>query len=109
MTEPDPLDPLDLERLEAAARARLDPPVYDYLAGGADAEHTVAGNLAAWPRLALRPHVLRDVAKVSTIPLPMSSFPMSANGPIGIGPPNSSAIAVSTHGISSPSAAQADA
>ena len=32
---------------------------------------------------------------------------MSANGPTGIGPPNSSAIAVSTHGISSPRAAHA--
>jgi len=85
VTELDPLDPLDLERLEAAARARLDPPVYDYIAGGADAEHTVAGNLAAWSRLALRPHVLRDVAKVSTattllgseVPVPLLVAPMA--------------------------------
>ena len=85
MTELDPLDPLDLELLEAAARARLDPPVYDYIAGGADAEHTVAGNLAAWSRLALRPHVLRDVAKVSTattllgseVPVPLLVAPMA--------------------------------
>ena len=85
MTELDPLDPLDLERLEAAARERLDSPVYDYIAGGADAEHTVAGNLAAWSRLALRPHVLRDVAKVSTattllgseVPVPLLVAPMA--------------------------------
>ncbi|HEY6708732.1 MAG TPA: alpha-hydroxy-acid oxidizing protein, partial [Actinomycetota bacterium] len=85
MTDLDPLDPLDLERLEAAARARLDPPVYDYIAGGADAEHTVAGNLAAWSRLALRPHVLRDVAQVSTattllgseVPVPLLVAPMA--------------------------------
>ena len=32
---------------------------------------------------------------------------MIANGPTGISPPNSSAIAVSTHGIASPRAAQA--
>ena len=32
---------------------------------------------------------------------------MVANGPTGIGPPNSSAIAVITHGISSPRAAHA--
>jgi 4-hydroxymandelate oxidase len=62
----DPLDPLDLEGLEAAARERLDRGVYDYIAGGADDELSVAANLAAWSRLWLRPHVLRDVARVST-------------------------------------------
>jgi hypothetical protein len=44
---------------------------------------------------------------VSTTPRPISSSPISANGPSGIGPPNSSAIAVSTQGISSPRAAHA--
>jgi 4-hydroxymandelate oxidase len=63
---PDPLDPLDLDALEAAARDRLDGGVYDYIAGGADAERTVADNLAAWSRLRLRPRVLRDVSQVST-------------------------------------------
>jgi 4-hydroxymandelate oxidase len=62
----DPLDPLDLAALEAAARERLDPGVYDYIAGGADAELSVAANLDAWSRLWLRPRVLRDVARVST-------------------------------------------
>jgi hypothetical protein len=46
---------------------------------------------------------------VSTMPLPIESSPMSANGPTGISPPNSSAIAVSTHGMASPRAAQAEA
>ncbi len=41
------------------------------------------------------------------MPRPIESSPMSANGPIGIGPPNSSAIIVSTHGTSSPRAAHA--
>jgi 4-hydroxymandelate oxidase len=80
-----PLDPLDLEGLEAAARERLDRGVYDYIAGGADAERTVADNLAAWSRLRLRPHVLRDVAKVSTattllggeVPTPLLVAPMA--------------------------------
>src|SRR6478735_7543517 len=44
---------------------------------------------------------------VATTPRPISSPPMRANGPTGIGPPNSSAIAVSTHGIASPRAAHA--
>ncbi|HEX2374664.1 MAG TPA: alpha-hydroxy acid oxidase [Actinomycetota bacterium] len=81
----DPLDPLDLEALEAAARARLDQGVYDYIAGGADAELSVAGNLAAWSRLRLRPRVLRDVARVSTatsllgseVPVPLAVAPMA--------------------------------
>ncbi len=80
-----PLDPLDLERLEAAARERLDRGVYDYIAGGADAERTVADNLAAWSRLRLRPRVLRDVAEVSTattllggeVPTPLLVAPMA--------------------------------
>ena len=44
---------------------------------------------------------------VSTMPWPIESSPISANGPTGIGPPNSSPIMVSTHGIASPRAAQA--
>ena len=44
---------------------------------------------------------------VSTMPRPIESSPMSANGPIGTGPPNSSAIIVSTQGTASPRAAHA--
>ena len=62
----DPLDPLDLNALEAAARERLDRGVYDYIAGGADDERSVAGAQAAWARMALRPRVLRDVSEVTT-------------------------------------------
>jgi 4-hydroxymandelate oxidase len=61
----DPLDPLDLEALEASARERLDLGVYDYVAGGADDEFSVADARAAWARLQLRPRVLRDVSQVS--------------------------------------------
>ncbi len=49
----------------------------------------------------------RCPVSVRTMPRPISSLPISANGPTGISPPNSSAIAVSTHGIGSPRAAQA--
>jgi 4-hydroxymandelate oxidase len=81
----DPLDPLDLDALEAAARARLEAGVYDYIAGGADAERTVADNLAAWSRLRLRPRVLRDVTEVATattllgsqVPTPLLVAPMA--------------------------------
>jgi 4-hydroxymandelate oxidase len=81
----DPFDPLDLAALEAAARARLERGVYDYIAGGADAELTLADNLAAWSRLRLRPRVLRDVSEVSTattllgsrVPIPLLVAPMA--------------------------------
>jgi 4-hydroxymandelate oxidase len=57
---------LDLAWLERRARERLDRSAYDYFAGGADDELTLADNPAAWARLRLRPHVLRDVGEVST-------------------------------------------
>jgi 4-hydroxymandelate oxidase len=77
--------PLELEALEAAARERLERAVYDYIAGGADAERTVADNLAAWSRLQLRPRMLRDVGTVSTattmlgaqVPTPILVAPMA--------------------------------
>ncbi len=54
-----------LEALEAQARGILPGVVYDYLAGGADEERTLADNVAAWARLRLRPRILRDVTEVS--------------------------------------------
>ncbi|MGH8906537.1 MAG: alpha-hydroxy acid oxidase [Egibacteraceae bacterium] len=54
------------DELEQQARDRLTRTAYDYFAGGADDELTLADNVAAWRRLRLRPHVLRDVSKVST-------------------------------------------
>jgi 4-hydroxymandelate oxidase len=55
-----------LPDLEAAARRVLPEPVYHSFAGGADDELTLADNLAAWRRLRLRPHGLRDVRRVDT-------------------------------------------
>jgi 4-hydroxymandelate oxidase len=52
--------------LEASARQRLGPEVYDFLAGGAGEELTLEDNLAAWSRLRLRPRVLRDVSAPDT-------------------------------------------
>jgi 4-hydroxymandelate oxidase len=40
--------------------------VYDFYAGGAGHELTLADNLAAWSSLRFRPRVLRDVSAVST-------------------------------------------
>jgi isopentenyl diphosphate isomerase/L-lactate dehydrogenase-like FMN-dependent dehydrogenase len=49
-----------------AARERLEPGPYDYVAGGAGDEHTLRGNAAAFERWELRPRVLVDVGTVTT-------------------------------------------
>lgn len=54
----------DLTALEVRARERLRPEVYDYYAGGADAETTVADNRSAWGEIRLRPRVMVDVSRV---------------------------------------------
>ena len=69
--------------LEARARELLGPGAYDYIAGGAGQETTLAENEAAWGRLRLRPRVLRDVAKVSTTTTLLGA---ELPSPIGIAP-----------------------
>lgn len=76
---------MDLAQLEERARDRLGPVVYGYFAGGADDELTLADNAAAWNRIRLRPHVLRDVGAVSlastvlgaAVPFPVLVAPMA--------------------------------
>src|SRR5262249_48453798 len=55
--------PVSPDRLEAAARAKLSPEVFDYVAGGAGAEATMRANLAAFDRWRIVPRVLRDVSR----------------------------------------------
>jgi 4-hydroxymandelate oxidase len=52
--------------LEERARAVLPPDVFDYYAGGAGEEDTLAANDRAWRAVRLRPRVLRDVSRVDT-------------------------------------------
>lgn len=59
-------EPVDLATLEARAAEKLDQLAYDYIAGGSGDEVTLAANVAAWERLRVRPHVLRDVTTVDT-------------------------------------------
>ncbi|MCW2947318.1 MAG: L-lactate dehydrogenase [Actinoallomurus sp.] len=54
----------DYRKLEDRARRVLDPGVFDFYAGGSGDETTLAANEAAWGRISLRPHVLRDVSGV---------------------------------------------
>jgi 4-hydroxymandelate oxidase len=70
---------LNLADIEAAARAALSPAHWDYIAGGATDETTLAENVAAYRRIRLRPRVLRDVAQrdLSTTVLGQTiSFPV---------------------------------
>ncbi|HEY3766108.1 MAG TPA: alpha-hydroxy acid oxidase [Gaiellales bacterium] len=53
-----------LGALERRARDVLPEPVYDFFAGGAGSEGTLAANVSAWAELELRPRILRDVRAV---------------------------------------------
>jgi len=50
-----------------AARERLEPGAYGYVAGGAGDEHTLRANAAAFARWELRPRVLVDIGRVTTV------------------------------------------
>jgi len=85
---------LDLERIvslagfEPMARERLDPAVFDYVAGGAWDEQSIGEAEAAWRRRRLRPRVLVDVGHVDPATtlagqpatLPLGIAPMAAHG-----------------------------
>src|ERR1051325_2339780 len=59
------LDIINLDSLEPAARDRLQRSLYDYIAGGAADEWTLAENRAAWNRFQILPRMLRGVEKRS--------------------------------------------
>jgi lactate 2-monooxygenase len=61
-----PRVPTDPRRLEEAARARLTPEAYAYVAGGAGSETTIDANRAAFDRQRIVPRVLRDVSTRTT-------------------------------------------
>ena len=53
------IDILNLDSLEVLARERLEPSLFDYIAGGAGDEWTLHENRAAWSRVQLLPRMLR--------------------------------------------------
>jgi lactate 2-monooxygenase len=53
------------DALEEAARAKLPPQAFAYIAGGAGREATMAANLAAFDRRRIVPRMLRDVSRRS--------------------------------------------
>jgi 4-hydroxymandelate oxidase len=76
-----------LAEFEATARLAMDPGAYDYVAGGAWDEVTLADNEAAWRRRRLRPRVLVDVRHVDPsttlagqpASMPVAIAPMAAH------------------------------
>jgi 4-hydroxymandelate oxidase len=57
---------INLRELEEIARGRLSALAYDYYASGANDEHTLRENVAAWSRVPLHYRVLVDVAARDT-------------------------------------------
>ncbi|MGH2428074.1 MAG: alpha-hydroxy acid oxidase [Candidatus Limnocylindria bacterium] len=86
MTDPEmtePVAPINLDEYQPMARSRLDPAAYDYYAGGAGDELTMADNRAAFGRLRLRPRVLVNVARRS---LRTAAFGVELAHPIIVAP-----------------------
>ncbi len=72
-----------LADFEALARARIEPAHFDYVAGGAGDEETLADNDRGWRRWRLRPRVLVDVSAVDTAARLLGS---DVRLPVGVAP-----------------------
>ena len=75
--------PITVAEYEPLARERMERGPWDYLAGGAGDERSLADNRAAWDRLRLRPRVLVDV---STLDLGTTAFGVELDHPIVVAP-----------------------
>jgi 4-hydroxymandelate oxidase len=81
------MDPIRIADFEALARARMEPSAFDYYAGGAEDERTLADNCDAFARLTLRPRVLEGADRVETavevlgtrLPFPVALAPTGFN------------------------------
>ena len=88
LADPRALQALSLAEFEAIARERMHPGAFDYVAGGAWDEVSLADNVAAWQRYRFRPRVLVDVATVDPATtllgrpaaFPVAVAPMAAHG-----------------------------
>lgn len=81
---------MNLADLEPIAVARMQGPEYDYVAGGAWDEITLAENVEAWRRFRFVPRVLRDVR---TIDLAGAFLGRASSLPIAIAPMAAQAMA----------------
>jgi 4-hydroxymandelate oxidase len=83
---------LSLPDLEPLARDVMAPADFDYVAGGAWDEITLAENEAAWRRYRLRPRVLVDVGRIETA---TAMLGMPSTMPVAIAP-------MAVHGLAHP-------
>ncbi|MGI8692017.1 MAG: alpha-hydroxy acid oxidase [Geodermatophilaceae bacterium] len=74
---------MELDALHDLAREQLPRGVYDYYAGGTEAEITLGESVASWQRWRLRPRMLRDV---STLSLATTLLGTPVSMPIGVAP-----------------------
>jgi len=91
--------PITLSDYEPLARTRMDPGAWDYYAGGAGDERSLADNRLAWDRLRLRPRVLVDVAQRD---LSTTAFGVRLDHPIIVAP-------MAAHDLAHPDAERATA
>ena len=59
-------DGYNIDDFRKAAKRRLPRPLYDYIAGGADDEHTLGANVRSFDRYQLVPNYLRDITNINT-------------------------------------------
>lgn len=79
---------VSLREFEAFARLGMEPGAFDYIAGGAWDELSLADNDAAWHRYCVRPRVLVDVSRIDTATsllgrpssMPVAIAPMAVHG-----------------------------
>ena len=79
------MDILKVDDYETLAREKMERSAYDYYAGAAGDERTLAENRAAFDRLTLRPRVLVDVSAIDTkttvLGIPPSDWPRRTRSP----------------------------
>ncbi len=63
MTGAKPIVPFSFQELENAARAKISPEAFAYIAGGAGLERTIEANRRAFERWQIVPRMLRDVSE----------------------------------------------
>lgn len=79
----DPAKPINVSDFEAVAREKMTASAYDYYAGGAEDEVTLAANVDAFRRIALRPRVLTGSGSISTT---TELFGLRLMLPVGLAP-----------------------
>src|SRR6187401_1104427 len=62
----DVMRPINVHEFEEAAKRKMHPMAYDFIAGGVEDEYTLRANREAFSRVAILPRVMVDTTDVST-------------------------------------------